>query len=169
MPPPSPQSTRHEEGLLSSITPGESKKFLPAPIPLFEWVYRAPYSFGTAGVSGASSMVSESGRRRNESSRRFPKQSVFSFRGFLEIGTSSKPSLWILNKRLQTTKHEKVRHTKGAFGLARRKNGGREGFEPPDGFLHRLISSQSKPNSLATHVSNTLSRCCQTTCEQITL
>ena len=78
MPPPSPQSTRHEEGLLSSITPEESKKILPAPIPLFEWVSRAPYSFGTAGsLIDFASMVSESGREETNH-RDVSRSSLFS-------------------------------------------------------------------------------------------
>jgi len=49
MPPPSTQSNRREEELLSNITPEESKKILPALIPLFAWVSRASYSFETPG------------------------------------------------------------------------------------------------------------------------
>lgn len=64
MPPPSPQSNRREEGLLSSITPKKSKKIIPAPIPLLEWVSSAPQSFKTPGsLIGLASMVSGSGRK----------------------------------------------------------------------------------------------------------
>jgi hypothetical protein len=137
MPPPSTQSNRREEELLSSITPEESKKILPAPIPLFAWVSRASYSFETPGslhrprIHGLRTWT-----RRNESSRRFPAQPVSSFKRFFQqLGTSSKASPWILNEWFHTTKQEKVRHTLweplGVVGLARRKNGGRGGIRTP--------------------------------------
>ena len=78
MPPPSPQSTRHEEGLSSSITPEESEKILTAPIPLFKWVSRARYSLETPGrLIGLASMVSESGREETNH-RDVSRSSLFS-------------------------------------------------------------------------------------------